>query len=123
MLSAPADHSEPAASCVFESQVFSPLVSHTCCGMARCITNLHAPGEAQRRSPLGNFSQVIVTQPHSSCTNPERLRDLMLRVDEGLITTVNAQSAWLVRFAFRFLRAMLLSYVRAVVFDRGMLAK
>ena len=47
----------------------------------------------------------------------------MSRVDEGLITAVNAQSAWLVRFAICFLRAMLLSYVRLVAFDRDMLAK
>jgi hypothetical protein len=47
----------------------------------------------------------------------------MLRVDEGLITAVNAQSAWPVRFAFCFLRAMPLSYMRAVAFARGMLAK
>jgi hypothetical protein len=47
----------------------------------------------------------------------------MLRVDERLIMTVNAQSAWLVHFAFCFLRVMQLSYVRAISFDRGMFAK
>ena len=47
----------------------------------------------------------------------------MSRADEGLITAVNAQSAWLVRFAICFLRAMLLPYVCAVAFDHGMLAK
>lgn len=56
-------------------------------------------------------------------TSPITARDLMLRVDEGLITAVNAQSAWPVRFAFCFLRAMPLSYMRAVAFARGMLAK
>ena len=47
----------------------------------------------------------------------------MLGVDERLITVVNAQSAWLVHFAFCFLRVLQLSYVRAVAFDRGMFAK
>ena len=48
----------------------------------------------------------------------------MLKIDEGLITTVNAQITWLVRFAFCFLRAMPLLYMRAIAFDRdGMLAK
>lgn len=48
----------------------------------------------------------------------------MLKIDEGLTTTVNAQITWLVRFTFPFLRAMPLLYVRAIAFDRGgMLAK
>jgi hypothetical protein len=69
------------ASCV-RVPALRPLVSPTCCRMATVlqIFKHRFHGEAQRRWLLRNLSQVIVAQPHSVCTNPETLKDLMSRL-------------------------------------------
>jgi hypothetical protein len=53
---------------------------------------------------LSNSYQVIVAQPHCFCANPEKLKDVMLGVYEGLIATVSAQITWLCSVCVRFFR-------------------
>lgn len=124
MLSAPADHSRQLRVC--ESQVFS--VSCRTYAVARraalqIYMRPYSPEKHKDAGPWATSSQVIVTQPRWLLHQSREPARSDVESYEGLSTAVNAQSAWPVLFAFCFLRAISLFYVRAVAFDRGMFAK